>query len=177
LPAELVNSNDDLRGALNGIKMALTLLTFAMPIFLYWRIWKTKRRALPLIVLVMMVANGLWWTGLSFLDAFVIATIAHGIQYMAIMLIYHVREQLAEPSNTRGWQYHAGSFYARCVVLGYGLFNCWPFIFVWAGAGFAESMLMVIATINLHHFIVDAYIWRLRVPENQKALVDQPAAA
>ncbi len=177
LPADVVNANVGLRTALNGAKMTLTLLTFAMPIALYWRIWKTKRQTLPLIVLFMMVANGLWWTGLSFLDAFVIATIAHGIQYMAIMLIYHVREQLAEPGNSHGWQYLAGSFYAKCVILGYGLFNCWPFIFVWAGAGFAESMLMVIATINIHHFIVDAYIWRLRVPENQKALADQPAAA
>jgi hypothetical protein len=177
LPTEVVNANIGLRTALNGAKTTLTLLTFAMPMVLYWRIWKTKHQALPLIILFMMLANGLWWTGLSFLDAFVIATIAHGIQYMAIMLIYHVREQLAEPRNSHGWQYLAGSFYAKCVVLGYGLFNCWPFIFVWAGAGFAESMLMVIAAINIHHFIVDAYIWRLRVPENQKALADQPAAA
>ena len=177
LPADIVNANDGLRGTLNSIKTALMLLSFAMPIVLYWRIWKTRRQALPLIILVMMVANGLWWTGLSFLDAFVIATIAHGIQYMAIMLIYHVREQLAEPANTHGWAYHAGGFYAKCVALGYGLFNCWPFIFVWAGASFAESMLMVIATINLHHFIVDAYIWRLRIPENRQALVDQPMVA
>ena len=177
LPTDVINANDGLRNALNGIKLALTLLTFVMPIVLYWRVWKTKRQAVPLVILVMMVANGLWWTGLSFLDAFVIATIAHGIQYMAITLIYHVREQLAEPANTHGWAFHAGGFYAKCVALGYGLFNCWPFIFVWAGAGFAESMLMVIATINIHHFIVDAYIWRLRVPENRKALVDHPAAA
>ena len=177
LPTDVINANDGLRNALNGIKLALTLLTFVMPIVLYWRVWKTKRQAVPLVILVMMVANGLWWTGLSFLDAFVIATIAHGIQYMAITLIYHVREQLAEPANTHGWAFHAGGFYAKCVALGYGLFNCWPFIFVWAGAGFAESMLMVIATINIHHFIVDAYIWRLRVPDNRKALVDHPAAA
>jgi hypothetical protein len=174
LPVEFVSANETVLGTLNGIKFVLMILTFAMPVVLYWRVWTTRRQALPLIVMVMMLANGLWWTGLSYLDAFVIATIAHGIQYMAIMLIYHVREQLAEPANQRGWLFHAGSFYAKCVALGYGLFNCWPFIFVWAGAGLAESMLMVIATINIHHFIVDAYIWRLRVPENQKALVDPP---
>jgi len=177
IPVDLINSNSLLRSGLNSIKLVLMVLTFIMPIVLYWRIWKTQSRSLPLIVLTMMVANGLWWTGLSFLDAFVIATIAHGIQYVAIMLIYHVREQLAEPANKHSWAFHAGGFYAKCVVLGYALFNCWPFIFVWAGAGLAESMLMVIATINLHHFIVDAYIWRLRVPENQKALVDPPAVA
>jgi len=44
-----------------------------------------------------------------------------------------------------------------------------------AGAGFSESLLMCIAVINLHHFVVDAYIWRLRVPQNQKALADRPS--
>lgn len=176
LPADLVTSSALLAETLDGIRLLLMILTFAMPVVLYWRAWRARRQALPLIVMIMMVANGLWWTGLSFLDAFVIATIAHGIQYMAIMLIYHVREQRAEPGNRRGWLFHAGSFYLKCVALGYGLFNCWPYIFVWAGAGLAESMLMVIATINIHHFIVDAYIWRFRAPEDQKALADPPAA-
>ena len=30
-----------------------------------------------------------------------------------------------------------------------------------AGFGPAESVLLVVAVINIHHFIVDAYIWKL----------------
>ncbi len=175
LPPEILITIPGLAAGLTMIKTLLAILVFVVPVFLYWQIWKSKRQVLPLMVLAMMVSNGLWWTALNYYDAFVVATVAHGVQYMAIMLIYHVREQLREPDNKHGWVFHTAIFYGKCVLLGYALFNCWPFIFVWMGAGFAESMLMVIAIINLHHFIVDAYIWRLRVPVNRKALVDVPA--
>lgn len=38
-------------------------------------------------------------------------------------------------------------------------------------------MLLVTATINIHHFVVDRYIWRLRSPSNAGALADVPARA
>jgi hypothetical protein len=177
MPGDLLAATDGLSAALDLIKTVLTVLIFGAPLLLWWRIRAKKKQLLPLIIPTMLFANGLWWTSLNFLDAFVVATIGHGFQYLAIMLVYHVREKTREPGNTHGPLYHAGIFYAKCLALGYALFNCWPFFFVWAGAGYAESMLMVIATINLHHFIVDAYIWRLRIPANQQALTEQPSPA
>lgn len=177
LSPELVAANPWLREGLLAVKSGLGILVYAVPAALYWQLWRSKSRPPPLMVACLLLSNGLWWTALSFRDAFVMATIGHGVQYLAIMLIYHVREQLREPGNTRGWLAHAAGFYGKSLLLGYALFNCWPWVFVLAGAGYAESMLMVIAVINLHHFIVDAYIWRLRVPQNQKALADQPVPA
>jgi hypothetical protein len=146
----------------------LTWLTFLLPVALLLRFVFVKRSGFPLIGVSMMVANGAWWIFLDFVNAFIIATIAHGLQYMAIVLIYHVREQSRQPGNERSVAYIAGTFYLKCLALGYGLFYCWPYALVLLGAGYAQSMLMVIATINLHHFIVDRYIWRLRKPETQK---------
>jgi hypothetical protein len=67
-------------------------------------------------------------------------------------------------------------------ALGYALFYCWPYAFRMVGFGQAESMLLVIATINVHHFIVDRYIWRatfinsgVRRPET--AALTTPVAA
>ena len=151
-------------------------IVFLAPAYLCWKVWSTRGLVLPLIVLTMMLANGLWWTVLNFDEAFIVATIGHGIQYLAITLIYHVREQAKEPGNSRGPAYLVAAFYMKCVALGYALFSCWPWIFVWAGFGVSESMLLVIAIINIHHFIVDAYIWRLRVPANRKAMLDQASA-
>jgi len=176
LSPELVQSTPWLLATLTAIKKLLLLAVFIAPAFLYWKIWSSKRRILPLMVLMLMLSNGLWWTALNFNEAFVLATIGHGVQYLAIILIYHVREQLAEPGNKHGWFFHATSFYARCVLLAYALFSCLPFVFVWFGAGVVESMLMVIAIINVHHFIVDAYIWRLRVPVNREVLMDAAPA-
>ena len=45
------------------------------------------------------------------------------------------------------------------------------------GAGLAESMMMVVAAINVHHFIVDRYIWKLRGTSNSKTLADRQTTA
>lgn len=173
IPQELLVSNPGMLELLQGIRRVLSVAVFVAPVLLYWRMWRTKSKLFPLMVACLLLSNGLWWTALNFNEAFIVATVGHSLQYLTIMLIYHVREKLREPDNQHGWLRLSAVFYGKCVALGYALFNCWPWVFVLAGAGFAQSMLMVIAVINLHHFIVDAYIWRLRVPQNQEALTDR----
>jgi hypothetical protein len=36
---------------------------------------------------------------------------------------------------------------------------------------------LVVAIINIHHFVVDAYIWRLRRDPNLRTVVDRPLPA
>jgi hypothetical protein len=139
----------------------LTVLTFVLPIWFVADRWLRKRAPVPLITLSLLLANGIWWVVLDYVDAFVWATIFHGVQYLAITAIFHVKDRCAEPTNTRSPRYHAVWFYGVSVALGYALFYCWPYAYVLAGFGVAESMLLVIAVINIHHFIVDRYIWRL----------------
>jgi hypothetical protein len=164
-----------MQGAIEFARQALSLLTFAAP--LAWYFWhsRQKGRALPLMPMFIMATNGVWWVALDYMQAFVLATVAHGLQYLAIMLIFHVREKVREPGNTRPAWLHAVQFYGICLVLGYGLFFCWPFAFQFLGAGLAQANLMVIATINIHHFIVDRYIWRLRGSPNARTMADAPA--
>ena len=73
-------------------------------------------------------------------------------------------------SYRRGPLYHAGRFYLLSLALGYGLFYCWPYAFVLTGFGLAESVLLVAAAINIHHFIVDAHIWRLAPGDGNRAI-------
>jgi hypothetical protein len=87
---------------------------------------------------------------------------------MAIVVIFHVRERLQLPGNRHGWAFHAAAFYAACLALAYFLFEVWPYAFVAAGFGMAESMLLAVAAVNVHHFVVDAYIWRLRRDPNYR---------
>lgn len=152
-------------------------IVYMGPIMLYVGSWLTKDRPLPLIVPLMMIANGVWFTTLPFIEAFVVATIAHSIQYLAILLVYHVREQTASGDTGHAWYYYAAKFYGACVVLGYALFSLLPFVFVWMGSNYAQSALLVLAMINIHHFVVDAYIWRLRIPTNRVALADKMVPA
>jgi hypothetical protein len=86
--------------------------------------------------------------------------------------IFHVKDRLKQPDNRHGWAWHTATFYAACLALGYLLFEIWPFAYVLLGFGVAESMLLVAAVINLHHFIVDAFIWKLRQAPNFRIVTD-----
>ena len=154
----------------------LQALAFLLPAGLFGWLYR-QGRPLPLVSLLAVVANGVWWVVLVYADAFVWATVFHGLQYLALVLLFHVREQTARPGNRRSALYHAATFYALSLGLGYLLFQLWPFAFVAAGFGWAESVLLVTATINVHHFVVDAYIWRLRKDPNYRVVTSAPAEA
>lgn len=140
--------------------------------YVFWRIRRTEARPMPIISVMALVANSVWWFVLPPLDAFVWATIFHGVQYLAIVIIFHVKDQLARDGNRRGPIYHVVKFYGLSLLLGYGLFNCFPEAFLYAGFGRAESALLTVAVINIHHFIVDAYIWRLKNTDTNRRIVD-----
>jgi hypothetical protein len=147
---------------------ALEVASFLLPCVWLFRV--SRRNRAPVISLLVVVANGLWWIPFNYIHAFVWATIFHGLQYLAIVTIFHVKDHRHTPSE--GWVYPAATFYAYCLLLGLLLFQAWPFAFVRIGFGVAESMLLVTAVINIHHFIVDAYIWRLRREGNYRIVTD-----
>jgi len=171
LPVQ-VSSLPAVASGLNIIGWLLTLLAFAAPVVLFAKIWSSPSGPMPLISLLMVASNAIWWFVLSPLDAFVWATIFHGVQYIAIVIIFHVKDQVALPDNRHSVSYHVVWFYGACLLLGYGLFNCLPFAYVLAGFGEVESILLVAAAINVHHFIVDAYIWRLKKTDSNRTIVD-----
>ena len=159
------------RGALVEL---LAVASLALPVAVFARSIRCGR-PLPIICLLAMGANALWWTTRETLEAHAWVPLFHGLQYLPIVTAFHVRERLREPGNTRGWAFHAAAFYGACLVLAYFLFAAWPYAFVAVGFGMAESALLVVATINIHHFIVDAYIWRLRKDPNYQVVTDVPA--
>jgi hypothetical protein len=80
---------------------------------------------------------------------------------------------MGRPDNRIGPLGHASRFYAASFALGYLLFYVWPFAFLLAGFPLSESMLLCVAVINIHHFIVDRYIWRLRKDSNYRVVVER----
>lgn len=153
---------------------ALAVASLAAPVILYVRSL-LRDRPLPLISVLVVASNALWWVVLLYQGAFVLATIFHGLQYLAIVTIFHVRERLAQPENRQGWFHHASVFLLLSLGLAWGLFSLWPYAYTLLGFGLAESVLLTVATINVHHFIVDAYIWRLRGDANYRVVASAPA--
>ena len=160
-----------------GVGRALWALALAAPVLLYVKVSRAESGPMPLIGILSVVANGVWFLVLGPLDAFVWATVFHGVQYLAIATIFHVEDRMSVPGNRQGRLFHALGFYGASVVLAYALFNLLPLGFVAAGFGKVESMLMVVAAINVHHFVVDAYIWRLKPSDRNRTIVDAGARA
>jgi len=146
--------------------------TFALPAVILLRMHRRQRALLPLISIAILLGNTLWLIAYGSIHTFAWATVFHGLQYLGIVTVFHVKDRLQQPGNAHGWAWHTVTFYATCLVLGYLLFEIWPFAYVLMGFGIAESMLMVTALINLHHFIVDAYIWKLRQSPNYRIVTD-----
>jgi hypothetical protein len=151
---------------LGWVRPALIGLGLGGPLAL-WLLLARRGKTLPLTSGLALLMNGVWWYFLPAYEAFVWATFFHAAQYLAIVLVFHVREQGATGHAARS----AIGFYALCVALGYALFNCLPQAYAWAGFTTTESLLMVIAIVNLHHFIVDGFIWKLGRQDSNRAVV------
>jgi hypothetical protein len=158
------------------LMFALPYVSMAAVLLLFVKVARSASGPLPIISVLMLVANAAWWCFLP-QDAFVWATIFHGLQYLGIVTIFHVKDQLARADNRLGWPYHVALFYGGSVLLGYGLFSCLPWGFEMAGFGMVESIALCVAAINIHHFIVDAYIWRLKKGDRNRVIVESGRSA
>ena len=165
-----------LEAARQGLIFVLRYAALALPLIVFVRSVMVKR-SLPVISALAIASNTVWLIVLLSRGAFWWAAVFHGLQYLAIVTIFHVRDRQRVAPQPIGWVWPTVSFYGMCVVLGYLLFKAWPYAYVMAGFGMAESMLLVVATINIHHFIVDAFIWKLRRGSNLKTMTEAPAAA
>ncbi len=176
---QVVYEHASVQAGIDVLGVLLKYMAFAAPVILFLTIWLSQGVPMPLIGLLLIVTNGIWWIMLPVVDAFVWATVFHGIQYLAIVIVFHLRDQQARPSNRHGMLYHIVWFYGACILLGYGLFQCMPWAYQLAGFGAVESILLVVAAINIHHFIVDAFIWRLKQGDSNRRVVDsgQPVPA
>jgi hypothetical protein len=161
VPASILTA-EPIDATLRTLAWLLPYVGFAAIAAFLFKTWRSESGPVPLISLLVLVANGVWWFILDPLGAFTVATVFHGLQYLGIVTIFHVKEQMAQPGNQRGPAYHVLWFYGASLVLGYALFNCLPWGFDFLGFGLLQSVALVVVAVNIHHFVVDAFIWRLR---------------
>ncbi|MEM7411797.1 MAG: hypothetical protein AAF430_16320 [Myxococcota bacterium] len=171
-----ITSVPGLPQTLGWLQWVLAGASVGGPAVLY--LWLQRRAVgpMPLVSLLAVLSNGLWFVVFTYLEAFVWATVFHGLQYLALVLVFHVRERCPGPAPLRAVAGQALGFYAACVVLAYLLFQVTPYAGWALGFGWAESAILVVATINIHHFVVDAFIWRFRPSDSNRRTLD-PAPA
>ena len=154
---------ESLRWGASGLLSAAALAT---PVVVIARLKLRDGVTLPVISVLTVMTNAIWWTLFEYVHAMWWAAIFHGIQYLSIVTIFHVRERTGTRVNSYGPLYHATVFYGACVMLAYVLFVLWPDAYTAVGFDGMLTAQLTVAVINIHHFIVDAYIWRLRKDPN-----------
>jgi hypothetical protein len=147
------------------LRTGVTLLTpavFVLPVLFAC----VGRSRLSAIALTLVLVNALWMTAFSLFDAVVWATVAHSVQYLFVVSHVHAKDAARSQTSSRGTTLHMTAFYGLSALVGIPLFFGVPFAIQQAGGILGQELelshcyLMVVAAINLHHFIVDGYIWR-----------------
>lgn len=171
VPVDWLRETAWARASLAVSVRALQALSLATPLALFAWLW-SRGRPVPLLSLVTLYSNAVWFVFLQGIEAFVLATIAHSVQYLGIILAFHVKDRTSEPGNRHGWLWHAASFYGMSGALGYALFGALPVGLAAAGFGLVEATLLSVAAINIHHFVVDAYIWRFSGGDRNRRIAE-----
>ena len=172
LPVPIGDLVPALAGLLPSLKKALVVLGVAAPFLLFVKVWRAGSGPMPLISLLTVLSNAVWFFVLDPLSAFLWATVFHGLQYLAIVIIFDVKDRMALPGNAHGRPFHILWFYGMCLGLGCVLFVLLPKGYSAMGFDYFDSRLVSVAVINIHHFIVDAYIWRLGKGDTNRKIVE-----
>jgi hypothetical protein len=159
-------------GFLPPLEIALVAAGAAAPFLLFAKVWRSRSGPMPLISLLTVISNAVWFFVLDPLSAFLWATVFHGLQYLAIVIIFDVKDRMALPGNAHGRPFHALWFYGMCLALGCMLFIALPKAYAAMGFDYFDGRLVSVAVINIHHFIVDAYIWRLGKGDTNRKIVE-----
>jgi hypothetical protein len=161
------------------VRRVLYPLLMLSPALAFLRIRRAHGRTLPLISLVTMYANAIFWTFFLDRDAFAWAAIAHALQYLVIVTVFHVKDAMSAPGNAHGRLYHVIGFYGLSIMVAYALFELWPKAYgvISINLDRPSTGRRIAWIINIHHFLVDGYIWRLRDDKNLTHVVGVPAAA
>lgn len=106
------------------------------------------------------------WLTTSYLNAWWWSAMLHSVQYLVIVVDRHLAETRGTPAAVAqaGPFARAGAFYVLAVATGFFLFVVAPMAYTGLRFAAAESIWMMGVVVNLHHFIVDGFIWRTPAP-------------
>jgi Tfp pilus assembly protein PilF len=100
-----------------------------------------------------------------------ILAVMHSAQYLWITRHYAQRDTARRTAGAGHWS--NVSYWGTLVVGGVALFLPGPWLASYVGHfDFTSSMLIVTAIVNIHHFMLDGVVWKLRDPRVAQALVE-----
>lgn len=163
IPRDVVQGTPLLAAVYQLIVWALRVLVLLLPFSLFWQLQPTGSRQVPMISLLLQITNGIWWVATDYVNAWIFTSMLHSVQYMIVVIARYVDEQArtTQPRNTlRFALLHGTAFYGFSLAVALMLFIVVPSLYAAIGFPAAESYAMTIFVINIHHFVVDGFIWK-----------------
>jgi tetratricopeptide (TPR) repeat protein len=154
---------------LETLRIPLTAVFFvgAIPLGRLIRQAGWKPMLAPLTLYITQFLWAVLPTILLFLNRFGVPQVAYSVALLAIMHCaqylwitnYYARREAQAGSAAWHWQ----TYFATLVIGGIALFVPGPWLASYAfGRDFTISVLIFTAVVNIHHFVLDGAIWKLR---------------
>jgi hypothetical protein len=127
-----------------------------------------RRRLLPPIVLLPVLTQFVWFVLGRDLETFqVFVPFFHSLQYLFVAWALQLKERAAATRRqpSRRWVVvETARWWGLNVVLGLALFALFPRLCAALGHDLLFAMAVTSSAVQLHHFVVDGVIWKLRSP-------------
>jgi hypothetical protein len=162
------------------ISTCIIWCAFILYLALNYHLYKTQKSALPTIVHIVVFSQILWFVIGAYNNAFVkFVPFFHSLQYLLITVYANFRTQFngayysLKQLGQFFWSMTFLKYYRLLVILGMVFFVGIPYIIhKLSGVNFLFTSVVISSFMNLHHFIVDGDIWKLRQPKVQKEIFD-----
>lgn len=156
--------------ALISVCRVLVLASFFAGLWGFFQISQEAKRRIPAAVWLPWVATYSWYVMVDvYPQAFFLLQIFHALQY----LMFPARVEMNEHRNSK-LPLHMLLYYAALVVVGYIAFE-WTTLLKQIDIASQTNTILLLGTatmmcINIHHYFIDAVIWKIREPEVRESL-------
>ena len=163
--------------ALMSVCRVIVLASFFAGIWGFFQIAQEHKRRIPATVWLPWVATYSWYVMVDvYPQAFFLLQIFHALQY----LMFPVRVELNEHQSPHGGHRmlncdgHMLIYYGALVVIGYIAFE-WTTLLERTNLVDQTGTMLLLGTatmmcINIHHYFIDAVIWKIREPDVRESL-------
>jgi hypothetical protein len=148
---------------------------FALGLWGFRQLSQRAGKRIPLRVWLPWIATFSWYVMVDVHPAaFFLLQAFHALQY----LTFPVRVEMNQYAGSKHRLMHLLGYYIVLVVLGMLAFD-WPSLFGGMDAVHLPIVTATIIVLNLHHYFIDAVIWKIRDPEVRQSLFGhlQPATS
>lgn len=156
--------------ALMSLCRVLVLASFFAGLWGFVQVSQESKRRIPATVWLPWVATYSWYVMVDvYPQSFFLLQIFHALQY----LMFPARVEINEHRTSHVRQ-HMLYYYLALVLIGYVAFE-WTTLLAKIDAESQTGTMILLGTatmmcINLHHYFIDAVIWKIRDPEVRESL-------